>query len=412
MRHSFRKRHINDTDADCNPEAAFRLLSRGIVETISPAELLEKLKKSKAEKKPLRIKAGFDPTAPDLHLGHTVLFQKMRQFQALGHEVIFLIGDFTGMIGDPSGRSETRVPLTREAVLKNAQTYQDQVFKILDRQKTHIRFNSEWMGKMSAEQMVTLAGQYTVARILERDDFKKRYQQSLPISIHEFLYPLIQGHDSVVLESDIELGGTDQTFNLLVGRELQKIAGKRPQVVMTVPLLEGVDGVKKMSKTFQNAIALEDPPFEMFGKVMSIRDELMLRYYTLLTDENIEDVKLLHPMSAKQKLGRILVERFHGADHALAAQEHFDITVGRKQGTAEELFLNAEPFSLIDLLCKQGWVKSRGEARRLILQGGVEIDSAKMIDPNYTLTLQPSDCKDLKVGKKVRRLLKRKGEEA
>jgi tyrosyl-tRNA synthetase len=412
MRHSFRKRHINDTDADCNPEVAFSLLSRGTVDIISPAELLEKLKKSKAEKNPLRIKAGFDPTAPDLHLGHTVLFQKMRQFQALGHEVIFLIGDFTGMIGDPSGRSETRVPLTREAVLKNAQTYQDQVFKILDRQKTRIRFNSEWMGKMSAEQMVTLAGQYTVARILERDDFKKRYQQSLPISIHEFLYPLIQGHDSVVLESDIELGGTDQTFNLLVGRELQKIAGKQPQVVMTVPLLEGVDGVKKMSKTFNNAILLTDPPFEMFGKVMSIRDELMLRYYTLLTDENIEDVKLLHPMEAKQKLARILVERFHGANQSLAAQEHFDITVGRKQGKAEELFLNAEPFSLLDLLCKEGWVKSRSEARRLILQGGVEIDSAKIIDPNYSLMLDPSDCKDLKVGKKVRRLLKRKGEEA
>jgi len=335
----------------------------------------------------------------------------MRQFQELGHEVTFLIGDFTGMIGDPSGRSETRMPLTREAVLKNAQTYQEQVFKILDKEKTRIRFNSEWMGKMNAEQMVTLAGQYTVARILERDDFRKRYQQSLPISIHEFLYPLIQGHDSVVLESDVELGGTDQTFNLLVGRELQKIAGKPPQVVMTLPLLEGIDGEKKMSKTFHNAIALKDPPFEMFGKVMSIRDELMLRYYTLLTNENLEDIKLLHPMEAKQKLARILVERFHGKRDATSAQEQFDITVGRKRGTSEPLFLNATPVSLIDLLCKEGWVKSRGEARRLILQGGVEIDSEKIIDPNYMLTACASDGRDLKVGKKIRRLLKSKVQE-
>jgi tyrosyl-tRNA synthetase len=408
MKPFFRKRTISlsASPSAYSADADFTLLSRGVVDLISPAELLAKLKKSKSEKRPLRIKAGFDPTAKDLHLGHTVLFQKMRQFQELGHEVIFLIGDFTGMIGDPSGRVETRVPLSREAVLKNAQTYQDQVFKVLDRKKTTIRFNSEWMGKMSAEQMVTLAGQYTVARILERDDFKKRYQQSLPISIHEFLYPLIQGHDSVVLESDVELGGTDQTFNLLVGRELQKISGKTPQVVMTVPLLEGVDGVKKMSKTFNNAIALEDPPFEMFGKIMSIRDELMLRYYTLLTDEHIDHIQSMHPMEAKQKLGRILVERFHGADQSLSAQEHFDITVGRKQGGSEELFLNAMPISLIDLLCNEGFVKSRSEARRLILQGGVEINAEKIIDPNQTLTLDPLQSHDLKVGKKIRRLLK------
>jgi len=400
-RHFFKRKNINDTDA------AFDILSRGTVDVFQSAELLGKLKQNKK----LRIKAGFDPTAPDLHLGHTVLFQKMRQFQELGHEVIFLIGDFTGMIGDPSGKSETRPALTRETVLKNAQTYQDQVFKILDRQKTVIRFNSEWMGKMNAQELIALASQYTVARILERDDFKKRYQQSLPISIHEFLYPLIQGHDSVVLESDVELGGTDQTFNLLVGRELQKMAGKPPQVVMTLPLLEGLDGERKMSKTFNNAIALEDPPFEMFGKVMSIRDELMLRYYTLLTDENIEDIKSMHPMEAKQKLGRILVERFHGEEQSEAAQEHFDITVGRKQGESEELFLRNAPLFLIDLLCQEGWVKSRSEARRLIVQGGVEIDAEKIIDPNYTITLNTSDCRDLKVGKKIRRLLKVRGEE-
>ncbi len=400
-RHFFKRKNINNTDA------AFDILSRGTVDVFQSAELLGKLKQNKK----LRIKAGFDPTAPDLHLGHTVLFQKMRQFQELGHEVIFLIGDFTGMIGDPSGKSETRPALTRETVLKNAQTYQDQVFKILDRQKTVIRFNSEWMGKMNAQELIALASQYTVARILERDDFKKRYQQSLPISIHEFLYPLIQGHDSVVLESDVELGGTDQTFNLLVGRELQKMAGKPPQVVMTLPLLEGLDGERKMSKTFNNAIALEDPPFEMFGKVMSIRDELMLRYYTLLTDENIEDIKSMHPMEAKQKLGRILVERFHGEEQSEAAQEHFDITVGRKQGESEELFLRNAPLFLIDLLCQEGWVKSRSEARRLIVQGGVEIDAEKIIDPNYTITLNTSDCRDLKVGKKIRRLLKVRGEE-
>ncbi len=386
---------------DCQKE--MESLSRGTVEIIQPAELLSKLQKSRAEKIPLRIKAGFDPTMPDLHLGHTVLFEKMRTFQEWGHEVIFLIGDFTGMIGDPTGRSETRKSLTREAVLENAKSYTEQVFKILDPQKTRIRFNSEWMGKMTAQEMIGLASQYTIARILERDDFTKRYQQSQPISLHECLYPLIQGYDSVVLDADVELGGTDQKFNLLVGRDLQRIYGKSPQVVMTLPLLEGVDGQRKMSKTFNNAIALEDSPANMFGKVMSIPDELMFRYYTLLTDENLSEIRSLHPMTAKQKLASILVTRFHGSDQATVAQAQFDVTVGRAVGDAEELPVGT--VLMIDLLCREGWVKSKGEARRLMAQGGVACDGEKLLDPTVIITASPEKPRDLKVGKKIRRRL-------
>ncbi|MEK7286479.1 MAG: tyrosine--tRNA ligase [Nitrospirota bacterium] len=386
-------------------ETEFSILSRGVVEIISPDALKEKLRQSKAEKRPLRVKAGFDPTATDLHLGHTVLFQKMRTFQELGHEVIFLMGDFTGMIGDPSGRSETRKALTREQVLKNAETYKEQIFKVLDPEKTTIRFNSEWMGKMTAEGLIALASQYTVARILERDDFQKRYQQSLPISIHEFLYPLIQGYDSVMLQADIELGGSDQKFNLLVGRELQKMAGQPPQVVMTMPLLEGTDGQKKMSKTFQNAIAIFEPASDMFGKVMSISDTLMVRYYELLTDEPLDAIASMHPMEAKRKLAFIITERFHTQSDAKRAEEQFDIVVGKKRGESEILFLSGT-VSLIDLLSQEGWAKSRSDARRLILQGGVESDGVKVTDPNTTISLQPNQSCDLKVGKKVRRLLK------
>ncbi|MEK7702802.1 MAG: tyrosine--tRNA ligase [Nitrospirota bacterium] len=384
----------------------FAVLARGVSEIISPDALKEKLKQSKNTGRPLRVKAGFDPTATDLHLGHTVLFQKMRAFQELGHEVIFLMGDFTGMIGDPSGRSETRPALTREQVLKNAETYKDQIFKILNPQKTKIRFNSEWMGKMSAEGLIALASQYTVARILERDDFTKRYQQSLPISIHEFLYPLIQGYDSVMLQADIELGGTDQKFNLLVGRELQKMAGQPPQVVMTLPLLEGTDGVKKMSKTFQNAIAIFEPASGMFGKVMSIPDTIMYRYYELLTDEPLDAIRSMHPMEAKRKLASIIIERFHGESAAKGAEDQFDITVGKKRGEAEELFVSPGTV-LIDLLCQKAWAKSRSDARRLIIQGGVEINGRKATD-NEVLDLPPENpTADLKVGKKIRRLLKR-----
>src|SRR5574337_379094 len=271
------------------------IIKRGAVEIIVEDDLLKKLKASAAKGQPLRVKAGFDPTAPDIHLGHTVLLNKMRQFQDLGHEVIFLIGDFTGMIGDPTGKNVTRKPLTREDVLANAETYASQVYKVLDREKTELRFNSEWFGKMDAAGMIRLAAKHTVARMLERDDFEKRYKSGQPIAIHEFLYPLVQGYDSVALKADVELGGTDQKFNLLVGRELQRDYGQESQVVITMPLLEGTDGVKKMSKSVGNYIALEDKPGELFGKIMSISDALMYRYYELLTTENLDHIRSLHP---------------------------------------------------------------------------------------------------------------------
>ncbi len=396
---------MNETDDEI--DVACRTFFRGTVEVIQRSEVVEKLKAARAARRPLRIKAGFDPTAPDLHLGHTVIFQKMRQFQDLGHEVIFLIGDFTGMIGDPSGRAEARKPLSREAVSKNAETYKTQAFKILDPAKTTLRFNSEWMGAMSAEGLVHLASQYTVARILERDDFQKRYAASQPIGIHEFLYPLIQGYDSVALHADVELGGTDQKFNLLVGRELQKMAGQPQQSIITLPLLEGVDGVRKMSKSFGNAIALEDPPAAMFGKVMSIPDGLMYRYYDLLTNAEMEAVRALHPMEAKLNLASELVARFHGAERVAEARDRFDMTVGRKlpSGAAVECRLPAGVVRLVELLYGQGWVASKSAARRLILQGGVECDGARVTDPNAEMTLLSGCCHDLKVGKKIRYLL-------
>ena len=288
------------------------LIRRGTVEIIQEQELESRLKSSIKEGRPLRIKAGFDPTAPDLHIGHTVLIQKLRHFQDLGHEVIFLIGDFTGKIGDPTGVSDTRKALTKEEVLSNAKTYQRQIFKTLDVQKTRIEFNSRWMQDMRAEDMVELCARYSVARMLERDDFSKRYRDQKPISVHEFLYPLVQGYDSVALKADVELGGTDQKFNLLVGRDLQRDYGQVPQIVITMPLLEGTDGVRKMSKSFGNYIALEDQPGDMFGKVMSISDELMLRYYELLTSNNVQEVKEQHPMEAKIALAEQIVSRYHG----------------------------------------------------------------------------------------------------
>lgn len=308
------------------------LIKRGAVEILVEKELEEKLEKSAKTGVPLKIKAGFDPTAPDLHLGHTVLLHKMRQFQQLGHEVIFLIGDFTGMIGDPTGKSETRKALSREDVLRNAETYKEQVFKILDPEKTRVAFNSEWLAKLDAGGMIGLAAKYTVARMLERDDFGKRFANQLPISIHEFLYPLIQGYDSVALQADVELGGTDQKFNLLVGRELQREWGQTPQTVITMPLLEGLDGVNKMSKSLGNYIGINEPADEIFGKIMSISDELMLRYYELLSDLSMAEIDgmrtgirdgSVHPMEAKKQLGREVVARYHGAAAATDAEEHF-----------------------------------------------------------------------------------------
>jgi tyrosyl-tRNA synthetase len=367
------------------------IIKRGAVEVVPEHELVAKLKSGR----PLRVKAGFDPTAPDLHLGHTVLIQKMKQFQDLGHEVIFLIGDFTGMIGDPSGKSETRKQLTREEVIQNAETYKEQMFKILDPEKTVIEFNHRWMESMDAVGFIELSAKYTVARMLEREDFKQRYQKQQPIGIHEFLYPLIQGYDSVMLKADVELGGTDQRFNLLIGRELQREYGQEPQVVLTMPLLEGTDGVQKMSKSLKNYIGINEPPEEIFGKVMSVSDTLMWRYYELLSDRELVEIEqqrarvesgAVHPMNAKKALAGELVRRFHGAAAAEAAQNYFEAryqnktlpTVIRKQFSAPESVWICE--LLADSL---QFAKSRGEARRLIAQGAVRVDGEVVTDVNF-----------------------------
>ena len=315
------------------------ILKRGTVEILVEDELLKRLERSVASGKPLRVKAGFDPTAPDIHLGHAVLLNKLRQFQEMGHEVIFLIGDFTGMIGDPTGKSETRKHLTKEEVLENAKTYQSQIYKILDPAKTKIAFNSEWMSKMTAEEIIQLAAKYTVARMLEREDFKKRYQSELPISIHEFLYPLIQGYDSVMLKADVELGGTDQKFNLLVGRELQKEYGQDPQSIVMMPLLEGLDGVNKMSKSLGNYIGINEPAKEIFGKVMSVSDVLMYRYYELVSAVKLDELQrikddigsgALHPMESKKRLAAELVDRFCGAGEGATARAEFERVFSKK----------------------------------------------------------------------------------
>jgi len=371
------------------------IIKRGSVEILLEKELEEKLEKSIKTGVPLRIKAGFDPTAPDLHLGHTVLLQKLRQFQQLGHEICFLIGDFTGMIGDPTGKSETRKALTREDVLRNAETYKEQVFKILDQEKTRVVLNSEWLSKLSSTDMIGLAAKYTVARMLERDDFGKRYASQLPISIHEFLYPLIQGYDSVALHADVELGGTDQKFNLLVGRELQREWGQRPQTVLTMPLLEGLDGVNKMSKSLGNYIGINDLPDEIFGKLMSISDGLMLRYYELLSDMSLAELEKLkndigngsvHPMEAKKQLGRELVARYHGNDAAVKAEENF-VKRFRDNQTPEEmteisLTADAPKALLCKVLAQASLVASNSEGRRAIQQGGVRINGERVTDEN------------------------------
>lgn len=394
------------------------LIRRGVVEIIQPAELESKLARSIKEQRPLRVKAGFDPTAPDLHLGHTVLIHKLKHFQDLGHHVIFLIGDFTGMIGDPTGVSETRKALTKEQVEENAKTYQRQVFKILDPVKTTIEFNSRWMGAMSAGGLIELAAHYRVARMMERDDFRKRFEEQKPISIHEFLYPLVQGYDSVALKADVELGGTDQKFNLLVGRELQRDYGQESQVVITLPLLEGTDGVKKMSKSVGNYIALEDKPADMFGKIMSISDALMLRYYELLTTESLDAVRALHPMEAKQSLAETIVARYHGAEAGRQARADFqqkfqerefpDEPDARLVLTDDQLRDN-HSIRLVDVVAKTGLVSSKSEARRLIVQGGVEVDGGKVSDPNALIVLQPGRQHRLKIGRRKFATVERRG---
>ena len=392
------------------PEKQFELIKRGAVEVIVENELMRKIEKSYKEKKSLRIKAGFDPTAPDIHLGHTVLLEKMRQFQELGHEVIFLIGDFTGMIGDPSGKSEMRKPLTREEVLENSKTYREQIFKILDSKKTRIAFNSEWMSNLTADDMIRLSSKYTVARMLERDDFKERWANQNPISIHEFLYPLIQGYDSVVLKADVELGGTDQKFNLIVGRELQREYGQEPQSLILMPLLEGLDGIKKMSKSLRNYIGITEPSKEIFGKIMSISDVLMLRYYELLSHIATEELNLLkeglekgkvHPKKAKEDLAMEIVERYWGKDEAIKAKEEFE-RIFREKGLPDEI-----PVAEIEWEEKEMWVpkilklsglaSSTSEAIRLIKQGGFLIDDKKFTDPEQKL---PKGSYLFKVGKR------------
>jgi len=378
-----------------HPKEQLEIVKRGSVEILVEEELLAKLNRSEKNRIPLRIKAGFDPTAPDLHLGHTVLIRKMKQFQELGHEVIFLIGDFTALIGDPSGRNEARKPLTREQVSVNAQTYQRQIFKILDPERTKVVYNSEWMEKMFITALIQLCGRYTVARMLERDDFSKRFSQRHPIAIHEFIYPLIQGYDSVVLNADVELGGTDQKFNLLVGRELQRDFGQEPQVVITMPLLEGLDGVNKMSKSLNNYVGIGDPPQEIYGKIMSISDELMLRYYELVSGISLERLKELkqglkdgtiHPMSAKKDLARELVKSFCNEGAAAEAERRFDTYFRQKQipedVVVKILEVEGDRIWICKLLSQIEMADSNSEARRLIRQGGVKINGEKVEDEN------------------------------
>jgi tyrosyl-tRNA synthetase len=371
-------------------DTQLELIKRGAVELLSESELVAKLKRGK----PLRVKAGFDPTAPDLHLGHTVLIQKMKQFQDLGHEVIFLIGDFTGMIGDPTGKSETRKQLTRKEVAENAETYKDQIFKILDPKKTVIEFNHHWMEKMDAVAMIGLAGKYTVARMLEREDFKQRYQKQQSISIHEFLYPLIQGYDSVELRADVELGGTDQRFNLLMGRDLQREYGQEAQVVLTMPLLEGLDGVQKMSKSLGNYIGINEAPEEIFGKIMSLSDALMWRYYELLSDRRLEEIQALrkqvengkvHPMTAKKALGGELVARYHGAQRAESACQYFESKFQKKTTPNEirQRFFAPKPVWICRLIVDLKFAKSTSEARRLVSQNAVKVDGEVVRDGNF-----------------------------
>ena len=370
------------------PDEALDIIRRGAEEILLEADLERKLARGRA----LRIKAGFDPTAPDLHLGHTVLINKLRQFQDLGHEVLFLIGDFTGMIGDPTGKSATRPPLTRDEVLSNAQTYEQQIYKILEPEKTLVVFNSSWMNDMDAADLIGLAARHTVARMLERDDFNKRYRSGQAISIHEFLYPLVQGYDSVALKADVELGGTDQKFNLLVGRQLQEAYGQEPQVVLTMPILEGLDGVQKMSKSLGNYVGITDPPEEMFGKLMSVSDELMWRYFELLSFRPLSEIRRFradveggaNPRDIKFLLGEELVDRFHGAGAGTRARDAF---VARFQKGAlpeemPEVELDAGPDGLpiANLLKAAGLVSSTSEALRLLKQGAVRIDGERVED--------------------------------
>lgn len=387
-------------------DEALALIKRGTQEILVEEELVTKLK----EGRPLRIKAGFDPTAPDLHLGHTVLVNKLRQFQDLGHEVMFLIGDFTAMIGDPTGKSATRPPLSREQVIENAKTYEHQIFKILDPEKTTVLFNSSWMGEMSAADLIQLASRHTVARMLERDDFDKRYKGGQPIAVHEFLYPLVQGYDSVAMKADVELGGTDQKFNLLVGRQLQEGYGQKPQSIITLPILEGLDGVQKMSKSLNNYIGINDAPDEMFGKLMSISDELMWRYFELLSFRPMSEIEGFrqeidqgkNPRDVKFLLAEEIITRFHNEQAAAQARESFiaRFQKGAMPDDMPELTLSADEqtMPIANLLHKAGLVQSTSEAMRMIQQGAVRIDGERVEDKRQQIEV--GSCNVYQVGKR------------
>jgi tyrosyl-tRNA synthetase len=397
-------------------------IKKGSAEIVKESELRSKLEKSRASDKPLRVKAGFDPTAPDLHLGHTVLMRKLKHFQDLGHTVIFLIGDFTGMIGDPTGRSATRPPLSPEEIKQNAKTYLAQVFKILSQSKTEIRHNSEWLGKLKGEDWVRLAAKFTVSQMLEREDFHKRFLEEKPIALHELLYPLAQGYDSVALQADVELGGTDQKFNLLVGRELQRAYGQESQIVLTMPILEGLDGVQKMSKSLNNAIGINEPPLEMYGKVMSVSDEMMWRYYELLTDASMADIEKtqrdvaagqVHPMSVKKELARRIVADFHSADAATRAADDWakqfqkdEVPENIEEATvtfAEIANKDGEGVRLDKLLARVGLAQSVSEAGRKIKEKAVSVDGQVATHP--VIFLKPGSTVTLRIGRKIKRVV-------
>jgi tyrosyl-tRNA synthetase len=387
------------------PEEQLELIKFGAVDFISDADFLKKLKKSYEKKQPLKVKLGADPSRPDIHIGHTVVINKLKTLQDLGHHIQFLIGDFTALIGDPSGKNTTRPILTREEIEENAKTYASQIFKILDPEKTEIVYNSSWLLKLTSIDFIKLSAQYTVARMLERDDFTKRYKAGVPISIHEFMYPLCQGYDSVALKSDLELGGTDQKFNLLVGRDLQSAYGVEPQCILTMPILEGLDGVNKMSKSLDNYIGVNESPKDMFGKTMRVSDELMFRYYELLTNHTPAEIagfKKLHPREAKVQLAKTLVARFHSQAAAQTAEDEFNrIFVDKGMpDVIEDFATKAQQIGLVQLMTLAGLSASNGEATRLIVGGGVQVDQQKISDTKMKLDLKSGDKLIVKAGKK------------
>ncbi|CAN5429928.1 tyrosine--tRNA ligase [soil metagenome] len=399
-------------------ESQLEIIKRGTVEIVPEQELIKKLTKSRKDNKPLRIKLGCDPTRPDLHLGHSVILRKLRQFQDLGHHIILIIGDFTALIGDPTGQNKTRPSLTTDEIKENARTYLDQAGKILDRNKTEIVYNSDWLGPISFEGVIKLSSKLTIARMIERDDFSKRFNNNEPISLHEFLYPLAQGQDSVHLVSDVELGGTDQKFNLLVGRDLQRDAGQEPQVCLMMPLIEGTDGALKMSKSYDNYIGINEEPNDMYGKVLSIPDELIYRYYELVTDLPTEDLTAIRkrvstdPRNTKHDLAFTITRMYHGESSAKEARQHFEQTVINKEipDDAPELeFKQGTTHRLLDIISDAGLTQSNGETKRMIKQGGVSINDEKIKDINHEITFNDEEPLSLKVGKrKYAKLVTRK----